>query len=454
LPFSPGVYAFYGRNNNVLYVGKSKSLSSRVSWYFQSRSDLIPKVKLFVSQISKILITETKTEFEALLVEARCIRELKPKYNSRLTDDRSPLYIVVTDEKFPRVVTARKTDLGGYEARSVYGPFLSGETVGRILKIARRIFPYCNQKKQKRGRVCFYRHLGLCPGVCAGEISGRRYLAIIKKLEQFLAGDFAGLKVKLEKEMKRAAKKQDFEKAAEDRDAAAALGSLSLAGENEEDMGLTGIERVKALVKLLTKLELFQKTQKTLNAGYPRKTRKSDSQILRPSDSPKLRYSGSLSVLSFPTNSFRIEGFDVSNLGGRLATAAMAVFTGGVKDIKEYRHFRIRETWTPDDPRMVAEAVRRRRLHPEWGKPDLILIDGGKPQMRALLQNSAEFKNMRVIGLAKSPDRLIIPTETGFKTAEVSSRNPGFQLLQQVRDEAHRFSRRLHLKLRKKAMVG
>ncbi len=421
---SPGVYVFYGRSNNVLYVGKSKSLRHRVSSYFQSRADLIPKVRIFAPQISKIRITETKTEFEALLVEARCIRELGPKYNSRLTDDRSPLYVVITDELFPRVLTARKTELENFKAKSLYGPFLSGEIVRRVLKIARRLFPYCNQKRTvlartvlSRRRSCFYRHLELCPGVCSGEISSRDYLKVIKKLEQFLGGDFPGLKVKLEKEMRGAAKKKDYETAAQARDKAAALASLSLAGEYEEESSVTGEDRVEALIKLLTRLGIGK-------------------------TSP---------------GSFRIEGFDVSNLGGRMATAAMVVFTDGVKDQKEYRYFRIREKWTPDDPRMMAEAVRRRLLHPEWGKPDLVVIDGGRPQLLYLkrsLLGVRQGDSLIYLGLAKSPDRLIIPYKTGFKTVEVSPRDLGFQLLQQVRDEAHRFSRRLHLKLRKRAIVG
>lgn len=418
---------FCGKNNNILYIGKSRSLRHRVSSYFQSRVDLIPKVRLLVPQISKIKISQTKTEFEALLLEARLIREMEPKYNSRLTDDRSPLYIVVTDEDFPRIVTARKTDLAGISSRSIYGPFLSGETVRRVLKIGRHLFPYCNQKKSllaarqgdsskdTRSRPCFYRHLGLCPGVCSGEISRRQYLGIIRKLEQFLAGDFADLKVKLETEMKAAAKKQEFERAAKARDAAEALESLTLAGEQEEETGIDGEERVKALVKLL-------------------------------SESLK---SGSL-------KSFRIEGFDVSNLGGRLATAAMAVFIGGIGEIGEYRHFRIRGKFTPDDPRMIAEAVERRLGHPEWGRPDLIVIDGGTPQLLRIKRSLLavwQGDSLKYLGLAKNPDRLVIPAATGFKTVRVSDRDLGFQLLQQVRDEAHRFSRRLHLALRKKAVM-
>jgi excinuclease ABC subunit C len=262
--------------------------------------------------------------------------------------------------------------------------------------------------------------------VCSGEISQRKYLSIIKKLEQFLAGDFAGLKVKLEKEMKIAAKKQNFETAAEARDAAGALTSLSLAGENEEETVVTGVDRVKALVGLLNKLGLFQKTRNTT------------------------------------MNLFRIEGFDVSNLGGRMATAAMAVFVGGVGKPREYRHFRITGSFVADapqddgggDPRMIAETVGRRLLHPEWGKPNLIVIDGGKPQMRALFQCSQELENIRIIGLAKHPDRLIIPAGNGFKTVKVGETDLGFQLLQQVRDEAHRFSRRLHHKLRRQTLLG
>lgn len=261
--------------------------------------------------------------------------------------------------------------------------------------------------------------MGLCPGVCSGEISSRRYLPIIKKLELFLAGDFVGLKVKLEREMKSASKRKDYEQAAAARDAAAALESLSLAGEQEEENRIMPMDRIFYLIKLIGGLAIKENIK--------------------------------------DLNEYRIEGFDVSNLSGRLATAAMAVFTGGTKDPGEYRHFRITGKFTPDDPRMVAEAVGRRLTHPEWGKPDLVVIDGGGPQ---LLMIQKELKSsillpgkIPYLGLAKSPDRLIIPTKAGFKTVEVSTRDLGFQLLQQVRDEAHRFSRRLHLKLRKKALV-
>lgn len=266
--------------------------------------------------------------------------------------------------------------------------------------------------------MCFYRHLGLCPGVCGGEISRRQYLWIIKKLELFLAGDFVDLKVKLEREMRAASKRKNYEQAAKARDAAAALDNLSLAGERQEEIAVRAKERMEALIKLLNRFTVLP---------------------------------------SHRAADFRIEGFDVSHLGGRLATAAMAVFIGGIKETGEYRHFRIKASERDSgDQLMIAEAVQRRIGHPEWGRPDLIVIDGGEPQlswMKRTVLSARKGQSLIYLGLAKNPDRLVIPIGNRFKTIRVSSQNLGFQLLQQVRDEAHRFSRRLHLRLRKRALI-
>lgn len=381
---------------------------------------------MFVQKIASVDIVTAASEFEALLLEARFIHELKPKYNSRLRDDKSPLYIVITtDEEFPRVLTKRRGDLSLVNKKStILGPFLSTRQVTLILKKARRLFPYCNQGF-KTGKPCFYQHLGLCPGVCIGTVSRQEYREMMRRLIHFLRGDFGKLRQILIQEMEDASGKQHYEEAALKKNLIEALDrTLKLSFSSEEE--ILQRQQPKSIASILKTLA---------SSGY----------------NPE------------PTtyNLFRIEGYDISNLRGRQATGSMVVFTNGIANSSEYRTFRIRgeDSYTSDDPRMLAEVLRRRLLHPEWDKPHLVLIDGGEPQLRQI-QNEFKVttqlpKEIPFIGLAKEKEILVIPRNDGeFSHLRLAKNNSGLLLLMHIRDESHRFSRVYHHWLRKKALLG
>src|SRR5260221_143848 len=173
LPSSPGVYWFLDENDNVLYVGKAKNLKNRIASYKQWKTTF-GKTRKLVFHAKQLKFSVLESELEALLVETELIRTHQPQYNILLKDDKSPLYVQVTDEDFPRVLTIRKKEIDkGQVKGTILGPFPSAFQLNEVLNIARRIFPWCNGGKNSR--PCFYYHLDLCPGACVGEISAENY---------------------------------------------------------------------------------------------------------------------------------------------------------------------------------------------------------------------------------------------------------------------------------------
>lgn len=370
--------------------------------------------------IKSVHLLITGNEFEAILLEAKLIRQLKPHYNSRLKDDKSPLYIVISDETFPRVSLQRKTDLVAARPQmGVYGPFFSSRQATIILKRARHLFPFC-MKTSDDGRPCFYTHLGLCPGACSGIVSSRSYRAGIRRLMKLLDGDTDALRRSILIEMKQHVVRREFEFAAQKRDLLAALESLLRRPLGEELIaeGSNPVERVAALS---AEIKIHR-----INLPVGQET--------------------------------RIEGYDISDLRGQHAVASMVVFLGGIPAPDEFRRFRIRERFTPDDPRMLVEALTRRLTHPEWDMPHLVLIDGGEPQLGAIQKAfsvSTHLPHMiPFLGLAKEGEILVIPTGMGeFRHVSLPESNQGLRLLMDIRDHSHRFARRLHHQLREKALL-
>ena len=413
----PGVYIFKDQERHVLYVGKAKRLSGRLRSYWDTASRLEAKTRLLVNNATTLTTIRTPSEFEALLLEARLIRILKPTFNARLRDDTSPLYIVVTEGNFPSIRIKRKSDLDP-DLKHVFGPFLSARHTETILRAIRRVFPYC-AKPRSDGKPCFWWHLGLCPGFCIGKISASGYRRVIRRIALLLEGHVDELLTSLRTEMTRAARSLLFEEAADAKNAANALvriRSLASVAESEfrsEDQPLL---RLRALADALPGLNM------------------------------------SLSA------STRIEGYDVSTLGGRATTGSMVAFTGGVPDISEYRHFRITSVSKPDDPAALSQMLERRLTHPEWPVPNLVLLDGGAPQL------STAQKHFRVtsrlpsgipfIGLEKQKGSIIVPIgNQKFRRLVLERTHPGLHLLMHIRDEAHRFARRYHHTLRRRAFL-
>ena len=357
------------------------------------------------------------SELEALLVEAELIRLHQPSFNILLKDDKTPLYVHITKDTFPKVLTTRKKEVDTKKIKgTVLGPFPSGYQVKEVLKIARSIFPWCNQRGSGKVAVkpCFYHHLELCPGACTDEISEQAYKEIIKELLLFLRGKKKQVIKNLTTTMKQAADEEQFEIAAK-------------------------IKRKLELITLVTQQQYRLKPDFSL----PRlKDSIAEEGLLH---LQKLLSQHGLAPRSGTIQ--RIEGYDVSNTQGTNAAVAMVVFEEGLPATNQYRVFNIRTLNTPNDYHMMKEAIIRRQNHREWGTPDLLVIDGGKGQLRAA--KSVWHWDTPVISIAKNPDRIIVPTSKKNQKAtyaiyQLAENHPLLNLIQQVRDEAHRFSKKQH----------
>jgi len=383
LPAVPGVYIYKDKNKNILYVGKAKNLKNRVKSYFQPPIRLGPKTANLVLQIFTIVYIEVNSEIEALLLESKLIKKFKPKYNIASKDDKSPYYIHITHDKYPKPV------VNHIQKYSVAGPFLSGYIARSILRQLRHVAPYCTSRHPEL--PCFYTHLGLC------DPDPIQYRKNITKLKKLLKGEFSKVKAELVLAMKIASKAHNFEKAGIFRD------------------------KLKNLEYLLLKPVM------------------ADEYIVNPNlvDDKRQEALENLKVLG--NNLHRIEMFDISNLSGTSATGAMTVAIDGQITPHEYRHFTIKIIDTPNDVMMLKEMLERRLKRIDWPKPDLIILDGGKPQLSIVNWDIPTF------GLAKQEEIIF---DVSGNQIKLDRTNPGLQLLQRLRDEAHRFSRRLHHKHR------
>ncbi|MBI3577024.1 GIY-YIG nuclease family protein [Candidatus Gottesmanbacteria bacterium] len=420
LPHRPGVYLYRDINKTVLYIGKAVDLAKRVKQYF-SRDDAVgEKTARLVSQIVTIEIQTVPTEFDALLLEAQLIRKYLPKYNVVARDDKSPLYVVITlGESLPRVLQLRKSQLQqafqGHplkmaSKRAIFGPFQSGRVVRDLLRTIRTIIPYCTQK-QRNGKPCFYTHLGLCnpcPSAITSLKDKQRYRSNMFRIRDIFAGKSVRVISALQKEMEDLAKKEQFEKA----------------------------DRVKRQVLALIALQ----------------ERRLDPLLYIQKDADGLDELRTLLAAHIPTlgRLSRIECIDISNLAGKEATGSLVVLTDGFADTNQYRRFRIHTKNAPNDVAMVAEVLTRRLNHPEWPYPDLLVIDGGKPQVAAAQGVTDEIP---IIGLAKRFEEIIVGKEKEFITLRLPLNNPAIHVLQRIRDEAHRFAKGYHLLLRRKLLA-
>ncbi len=330
------------KSGAIIYVGKAGNLKRRVSSYFLRPHDA--RISKMVSEIKTIDFIGTANALEALVLEAKLIREKNPPYNVREKDDKSFLYVEIVDEEFPRVLLVRgKTKASGER----FGPFTSSGSAREAMKILRRIFQWNTHPADKIGafkKPCFDYEIGLCPGTCVGAIPRREYMKNIKRLKMFMVGKSARLLSSLKREMETAAKKLDFEEA----------------------------DKIKKKIFALTHVQ--------------------DAALLGEPDA--VSESGE-----------RIEGYDISNISGDSAVGSMVVFTGGIPDRNEYRKFKIQSLSTPNDTAMMKEMLSR-RLKNHWTLPSLILVDGGVAQVNAAREALSENGvKIPVVGMIKGPDR-------------------------------------------------
>lgn len=440
IPEVAGVYIFWDHRNNPIYLGKSTNLKKRVLTYLSN--DLSPKTRQMINKAKKISIVKVTSEIEALLLEARLVKAFQPRYNTNLKDDKSPLYIRITNDEYPLVLTARKIDLAGGKNRKnttkvFFGPFPSSENVKQVLKLIRKIFPFAQHKVGKRG--CLYSQIGLC-NPCPSEIEKiadsrlktklrLKYLQNIKNIQNFLLGKKEKLLKDLETQMNKFSRQEKFEEAKELRDQIKliqyitqpriAVGEFLKEPNLAEDIRKREIDDLKKiLIKVLSALD--------------------------PSEAKKI---GSLS---------RIEAYDVAHLAGTHPTASMVCFINAEAEKRLYRHFKIKQKKSRDDISSLKEVAQRRLAHlSDWGKPDLALVDGGKGQV-AIFWGEFKKYGIPVVGLSKKFEKFVVPYnfrgKLSFKEILVP-KGPSLNLLQRLRDESHRFARRLHYKLILKHLI-
>lgn len=380
-------------------MGKAIDLYHRIASHFHAPAP-------FIQNIVSVDTIIVESELEALILEANLIKKFLPPFNIRLTDDKDYLYIAVTKEDFPKIITARKKDLKQF--KKFWGPFPSSKTVKNTLRSLRRVFPWCSGGS----RSCFYFHLGLCPGACVGEISKEDYNKIVNRFSKFMDGKKNDLLSQLVLEMMQASKDQRFEDASRIKKSMEGINYLTQTNRTAlylENPNFLEDEKQLALEQL----------QKDLNL-------------------PKLPE--------------RIEGYDISNIQGKEATGSMVVLTNGEIDKSQYRKFKIKISGKPNDVGMHKEMMKRRLKHEEWPLPDLILIDGGRGQVRgANFQLSILNFQIPIYGLAKRLEWLYPPEGEIIK---LPRRSLSLKLLQKLRDEAHRFAISYHRKLHGKMMMS
>lgn len=395
IPASPGVYIYKNSDNKIIYIGKAVNLKKRVSQYFQSDEALGYKTQKLVSQIAKIDYKIVGSEIEALILESSLIKQYRPKFNSQLKDDKSYIYITISKDKLPIIKPAFKSTLN--KNSIFYGPFPDSFAVKNLLKTIRPIFPFYS-KKHEVDKKCLYCHLNLCPGP---NPDIKEYKKNISRIKNILNGNFSRLISKLEKEMTIFSKSENFEIAKVRRDQINSLNYIISGWRNLNN--------------------LYQKVD--LQEDQISKALRDLKTILSPYF-PKLK------------TIHRFEAYDISNLGSKYFVGSMVVFQQGRIDKNEYRQFKIYSKITPDDQFMIKEIIYRRLKHPEWTYPDFILVDGGKPQVSA----ATSISTIPIIGLAKKQEIIVIKIGDLWEEIKLSKHSPSLQLLQQLRDEAHRFA--------------
>jgi len=411
LPNTIGLYLFK-KNEIINYIGKSVNIKARLLSHLEN-AKLDNKERLIIDNSNKIETIVTESEFKALIIEAKLIRELQPKYNLIWKDDKSPLYIKITiKDEFPKIIITRKE----FDKKSLYfGPFSSVRMIEKIINDIRRIIPFCTQKKISK-KACFYSKIGLCHPCpnkidrCKGEVRlalKHQYKKNINQVVSILNGNVKEIIKNLNKQLNVLIKNNQYEQAIIIRNK---------------------IFRFDRLLNLRDDMEFFiNNNEKNLEEM---------SVILK-------KYFPQLNKIN------RIETYDISNLGLKQAVGSMVVMKNNQIDKKEYRRFKIKQTGLKSDFDRLKEVVIR-RLKQNWPVPDLIIIDGGRPQIKAILKIFYDNKIIiPLIGIAKNPDRVIVGIE-GYPNLFFKNDSKVLNIIRLLRDESHRFARKYHLFLRSK----
>jgi len=421
-PQSPGVYLMKDSAGRVIYVGKAKNLRSRAGSYFLRGAEQEHRTARWVHEICDADFIACESEVDALLVESRLIKDVQPKHNQELKDDKTfPYLMITTHEDFPRVEVTREPRDRGVK---LYGPFANAGSLRGAIQVLQRIFQFrtCSldidegDERWQWFRPCLLASINQCTAPCNLRISKEDYRRDIRRLQMFLDGKKQSLLKQLRREMSEAAKKLEFEKAARLRDEIHMLERLDERGELDTH----------------AQPEVFYIDPKKGLAGLRK--------VLKLKHAPRT-----------------IEGVDIAHLGGGETVASLVQFIDGLPFKPGYRRYKIRDVGGIDDFRSIHEVVSRRykRLYDDDEVfPDILLIDGGKGQLNAA---AAAFRGQQIeppvlLSLAKREEEVFRPGASD--PLHLSRHSFALRLLQYVRDEAHRFAQHYHHILRRKATLG
>ncbi|MDR1721527.1 MAG: excinuclease ABC subunit UvrC, partial [Methanobrevibacter sp.] len=551
LPEKPGIYIMKDENEEIIYIGKSKSLKKRVKSYFKDKHDS-PKTHVLMNRFRSLEYIITSSEKEALILEANLIKKHKPRYNIRLKDDKRYPYVKITEEKFPRIIITRNIGKNGM----YYGPFTDVGSVRQTVKFLKSLFKIRTCKNMDG--PCLNSQIDLCYGPCDDGISVENYKDIIDKIDLFFSGKYSAILDNLNKEMGEAAIHQEYEKAGVIRDQINSIKEVmekqfvDFSNDLDQDIIAISSDKDNSIVIVLSlrngkiigkddflmsgsenqsqkeiltafisqyynvkrhipkeiiveeeikdkklveewlsdirkkEIEPLEKEIKNEGLDY-------DVSIIVAEDGTNLRLvrmaSKNADIIRKQKRKMRngmielkkylkleklprvIEGYDVSNISGKLAVGSKVSFLDGKPNKNEYKRFKLK-TPGPDDYAMMRELLERRfksiasdnkeksnesaekNNYDEYERkePDLVLIDGGKGQLKIATEVLAKFnlEHIPVIGLAKEYEEIFIPKSS--YPIIIPKTNEGLHLLQRVRDEAHRFAVRYHRILRSKNM--
>jgi len=536
LPTRPGVYQFKNDKDKVIYVGKARNLRSRVRSYFHGSATNAKTIAL-VKKIKDVELVVTDSEIEALVLENNLIKELKPRYNIDLKDDKSFPFIKVTNEPYPQVYSTRQVIKDGSK---YFGPYTSVKSMKSALRMIKQIFKIRSCKydinevtiTKKKYKLCLDYHINKCDGPCEGLISEREYNEMVQEVIKLLRGKTDDLIKELETKMQKASSGLDFEKAGEIRDKLEQLKTISskqkivsndfidrdvisvayegndsacsifnirsgkLVGKKQLRLSLKGGEELPEIYNSIVKFYYGEHTEipkeilfetepidsdllkQWLNLRAEKKVKivipqrgelrslvkmcKQNAILqLKEIQIQKMKKEGQvpfavaalqrdLRLTKLPK---KIECFDISNLQGTDSVASLVVFVDGKPKKSLYRKFIIQDVEGPDDFASMQEVIRRRYtriLKSKQPLPDLIMVDGGKGQLSSAVAilNALGLKQIPIIGLAKRLEEVFFPRKS--EAESIAKTSSGLKLLQQIRDEAHRFAITFHRKRRNK----
>lgn len=404
LPDQPGIYRFW-RGKNILYIGKATSLRDRVRSYFAGGLENTRGLRLvkMLVEADRLSWETTDSVLEALILESILIKKFQPKYNAREKDNKSYYYVVITKEKWPRVLTVRGRELFSFKNfnlkadNSVFGPFPSGRDLKIALNLIRKIFPYrdnctpleLTKKTTSIAKPCFNRQLGLCPGVCTGEITVIEYRQIISRLKMFFSGRVKKLRQQMENKMLFYARKQAFEQA------------------NEIKKSLFALNHIQDVALI-----------------------KNDYH-------------------SVGSTSLKFEAFDISHLAGADTVGSMVVWQNGVLATDSYRRFNLKfnSAGQIDDLKNLAEILSRRFDHPDWPFPDVIVVDGDERARQTAIKIITQKKlSIEVVAVTKNRQH-----RASKILGDSRLINNYRQIIITVNAEAHRFAISFHRQKRQRS---